>query len=375
MSPAPARTVPPPIPGLDGLRALSVLIVMLSHSGLENVVPGVFGVTVFFFVSGFLITTLLVREKRETGRIALRSFYIRRMLRLYPPLLAFIAVCCVAALARGEAVNLLGLGGGLFYFANYLAIFDMQALSAFGGHLWSLAVEEHFYFFFPLLLVWLLPRPRLILPVLLGLCLAALAGRTAVTLLFPRIATDYAGMASEMRMDSVLAGAIVALVWNRPAGPDFVRRVTWWPWVAAGLVALLASFVVRDAFFRSTLRYSLQELALVPLVLAATVSPRFPLAVRLMNCSLLVWLGRRSYALYLWHIAIFEAGLRLKPADWSFAAVMLVGWIAAFALAALSYRLVEQPIFALRRRFGSHVSDAEPAPAPRPAAARLEKPL
>lgn len=370
MSPVQLRSPAFAIPGLDGLRACSVLIVMLSHSGLERIIPGVFGVTVFFFISGFLITTLLVREHAETGRIGVGNFYARRMLRLYPPLLFFIAVCAVAAIARGEAINPLGLAGALFYFANYVAIFDMQALSAFGGHLWSLAVEEHFYFFFPLLLIWLLGRPRLLIAVPFALCLAALAGRVAVTVFYPQIAVDYTGMASEMRIDAILAGAIAALIWSRPGGDEFVRRVTWWPWIVIGAAAILASFLIRDAFFRSTIRYSLQELALVPLVLAATVSPRFPWLVRLLDAAPLVWIGRRSYALYLWHIAIFELLIRLKPAEANLLAVYLLGWIVAFAVADVSYRLIERPVFALRRRFGSHVRSEEMKNEPRTAVIR-----
>lgn len=354
---APAFT----IPGLDGLRALSVLIVMLSHSGLQHIVPGVFGVTVFFFISGFLITTLLVREYREEGKIALSAFYMRRMLRLYPPLLVFILVCGLVAVWRGRPVDTLGLAGALFYFANYIAIFQMEALSVFGGHLWSLAVEEHFYMVFPLLLITLLRRPRLLIGVPLALCAVALAVRIFVTLRFPEIATDYTGMATEARMDAVLAGALVALLWSGPSGPEFVARVTRWPFVAGAIVLIVASLAIRNDLFRTTLRFTIQEIALVPLVLAATVSARYGWLTRIMELKPLAWIGQRSYALYLWHIALFEACEALAPAGTPFVLIMLTGWLASFLVADLSYRLVERPLFALRRRFGSAVRGQSPA--------------
>jgi peptidoglycan/LPS O-acetylase OafA/YrhL len=93
------------IPGLDGLRAISILLVMLSHSGLQNVVPGVFGVTIFFFISGFLITSLLVAEYKAANAISIRRFYLGRVLRLYPPLLAYIIFMSVIWAARGFSTD------------------------------------------------------------------------------------------------------------------------------------------------------------------------------------------------------------------------------------------------------------------------------
>src|SRR5579871_4507281 len=143
------------IPSLDGFRAVSVLIVVLGHSGLEALVPGGLGVTIFFFLSGYLITTLMLKERENTGEINILHFYARRVFRLMPPLLISLAIAyglTYAGLLSG-GITRTGLAAQLLYFANYYGLyFDMGNTIPDGtGILWSLAVEEHFYIFYPLL--------------------------------------------------------------------------------------------------------------------------------------------------------------------------------------------------------------------------------
>ncbi|MDR7037936.1 peptidoglycan/LPS O-acetylase OafA/YrhL [Methylobacterium sp. BE186] len=348
------------IPGLDGFRAVSILLVMASHSGLQNVIPGVFGVTIFFFVSGFLITSLLLEERSRTGGIATGAFYMRRFLRLYPPLVVFIAITGAVWVAGGHALHPLGVIGALAYLANYLSIFHKELMQGLGGQLWSLAVEEHFYLVYPLLLPLLLRRRAVAIPGLLALCALSLVVRVLVCLRHPEIATAYTGMATECRIDAILFGAVTALAWRSPSGARFVAAATRPAIVAAGAGAILASFLIRDELFRNTLRYTIQEIALVPLVLAGTVAPGWSRLKALLDGPVALRIGRLSYALYLWHLAGLAAGEALLPgAGWRFAAAMAVGWMLSFAFAELSYRLVERPFFALRRRFGSHVSAQE----------------
>lgn len=349
------------IPGLDGLRAISILIVMVSHSGMQNLVPGVFGVTVFFFISGFLITTLLLREYRHEGRINIGMFYVRRLLRLYPPLIAFVGISALVWWASGHRVDPLGLFGALFYLANYVSIFAPDAMAGLGGQLWSLAVEEHFYAVYPLVLLVLLSRRLLVLPVLLSLCALSLAIRCYVAWQYPEFATAYNSMATETRIDAILFGAATAIVWNSPAGEAFVERWTRPHIIVAALAAILLSLAIRDEIFRATLRHSVQEIALVPLVLAASVGTRYAFAQRLLNSALAVTIGKLSYSLYLWHLAGIAIGEFLVPgAGWRFALAMLVGWAATFLFATLSYRCVEMPFFGLRRHFGSNVREVNP---------------
>lgn len=354
--------IPAIIPGLDGLRAVSILLVMLSHSGLSHVVPGVFGVTIFFFISGFLITTLMLAEHRAQGRIAAGPFYLRRLIRLYPPLIVSIAVTVAVYTALGEKLDPIGIVGALAYLANYLSILLPQTMSFLGGQLWSLAVEEHFYFVYPLAMIVLLARPSWALPVLLAVCVLSLGVRMYVSGAFPLIAEDYTGKATECRIDSILYGAIAALMWWSTAGRALLRRVL----SPAGLVLagglILFSLIYRDPHFRQTFRYSLQGLALIPLVVAVTVSGALPRATAILDSVPMRWIGRLSYSLYLWHALAFDLGERLIPgAGLRHVLAIALGWVLAIGISMLCYRYVEQPFFALRKRFGSNVATTDHA--------------
>src|SRR5256885_153939 len=149
------------IPSLDGLRAASVMLVFAAHSGLKDRVPGNFGVTVFFFLSGYLITTLLRVEHDRTGAISLRGFYLRRILRIFPPYYLVLAIATALMLTGalpGPRLQLDALAAQALYLTNYYIIghgwWDGRAPGTW--IFWSLSVEEHFYLVFPLLYLLLL---------------------------------------------------------------------------------------------------------------------------------------------------------------------------------------------------------------------------
>ena len=167
------------LPALDGLRALSILLVVASHLGLGHIIPGGLGVTIFFFISGFIITRMLLSENARCGAISLTAFYVKRAFRLAPALLVYILLCLLSFAALGEPIPLLDITAAIFYAANYYNVFH-----GWGGGaesplsiLWSLAVEEHFYLAFPLLLLVMRRRLGKCLLVLCALSLAVLAWR------------------------------------------------------------------------------------------------------------------------------------------------------------------------------------------------------
>jgi peptidoglycan/LPS O-acetylase OafA/YrhL len=347
------------IPGLDGVRAISILMVMLSHSGF-HFVPGVLGVTIFFFLSGFLITSLLLDEYGRQGSINIPQFYARRVLRLYPPLLVYIAIVLASLLFLGKDVEPVGLAGVLFYFANYLYALQTHYLEAFGVHLWSLSVEEHFYLFFPPLLLLLLGKRLPLLIPLTVLCIAPLFLRLLVAFTTPLpFYLQYNTAATEMRFDSILFGCITAIAIRQPQGVSLIRLTTH-PATAlcAGLLLLAAEFFPNQ-FFRQTLRFELQNLALVSLVLTAVYSPHFLAAKRLLNSRLVRWIAVLSYSLYLWHVGVFELMPQLVG---SVPPVLIhvLGWLTSFAIALAVHFAVERPIVRLRKRFGSRAHEFAP---------------
>lgn len=348
---APAWLESGAVPALDGLRALAVGVVMAAHSGLERIVPGGFGVTLFFFISGFLITTLMLREWREAGRVRIAAFYARRALRLYPPLLVYLLAVVAAQVALARPVDLLGLFGALFYGGNYLAALAPERIHAFGTHLWSLAVEEHFYLLYPLVFA-ALARARAPMAILAACCALALGLRCVEALAGAR--DDYLFFATEARFDSILYGALLAFAAASPAMRPRLAALAHPAAIATALALILASLLIRDPFFRVTLRYSLQGVALATLFAgllfaAPTAWPR-----RLLDARPARWIGALSYTLYLWHAAIFALAAALLPQA-PRVVVVGAGWLGALAVAASLYRTVETPLFAWRRRLGSGV--------------------
>ena len=354
MSPSPAKTTQDVfhIPSLDGIRALSFLVVFAAHAGLDRVVPGGFGVTVFFFLSGYLITTLLRKEHDERGTVSLRRFYLRRALRILPP---FYLVLGLAALAAQVGLTPGGLepralAAQALHLANYWILrhgYDGQPAGT--GVYWSLAVEEHFYLVFPclyLVLRALVRDRRGHVAVILTLCAAVLAWRCL--LVYGHGApTDRTYVASDTRVDSILFGCALAVVGNPMLdGPSRVPEAGWkWVLLPAGVLALLVSFVWRDPAFRETFRYSLQGVALCPVFVVAMRYPNWP-PCRLLNLRVMSFLGVLSYPLYLVHHVVLGAlGTQFGPVARAVLALSV-----SIALAWAIHEVIEKRCARLRRR-------------------------
>ncbi|HEY4225250.1 MAG TPA: acyltransferase family protein [Pseudolysinimonas sp.] len=350
------------VAGLDGIRAIAVTLVILFHLTPGTTIGGYLGVDLFFVVSGFLITTLLLRERDATGKIALGAFWTRRARRLLPALAVLVLTCCTAAWAIGGDV-LVGLGlqvaGAATFSSNWL--FLAAGSSYFGDslpelfrNLWSLAVEEQFYLVWPLLLVLVLLRmPRWLRAVLVALL--ATGSAIAMAALFTPADSTRVYYGTDTHAFGLAIGALLALLtiaWPRRAleWPRLARRVL----AVAGPVALAAvlAFAVLmpgDAAF--TFQGGLVIVAaLAAIVIASLLVPGAPLA-RLLDLGLFRWVGERSYGLYLWHWPVFVLVVSALPAwgrdgasGWALGGIALAISVAA---AALSYRFVEQPI---RRR-------------------------
>jgi peptidoglycan/LPS O-acetylase OafA/YrhL len=358
--PAPSRYVP----SLDGLRAVSILLVVVSHLGYERLVPGAFGVTLFFFISGLLITDQLTTELRRTGTLNLRSFYLRRFLRLMPAGLTYLLVAGLVFTALGGRITAAGWLSALFYGGNYYELFAKYASTI--PHvrhpfniIWSLAIEEHYYLVWPALLlaVGTGRRGRLVVIVI---CAGSLLWRAFLYHhCFGPQPGGFCGVrihdrlykATDARLDSIAWGAGISLLAARD------RR--WLAWLAgarrlqalmAGVV--LATFLIPGEWFRQVLRYSLQGAALavlVPAIVSADSGVR-----RLLEHRAAIFVGRLSYSMYLWHWAAMSVADGLvfgHPWLWRALSVLLT-----VGLSLASYFAIERPMLRLRRRFGSHAA-------------------
>jgi peptidoglycan/LPS O-acetylase OafA/YrhL len=344
------------MPSLDGLRALAVTAVLLYHADVAWLPGGFLGVDVFFVLSGYLITALLLAEWHTRGTIDLGGFWLRRARRLLPALFAVIAITLTFALIwlpdevarlRGDAL------AALAYVTNWYLIFKQESYFETIGrpslfqHLWSLAVEEQFYLLWPpLLAVVLRRRGRR------GALLLALGGAIASAALLalryqPDVDPSRLYYGTDTRALAPLLGA--ALACFRP--PAFVPlRAGRAPALLidaaalAALTGLAAACCLLDEYQSLLYQGGFVIVALLAAVLiAALVHPSAALSWRLLSSRPLRWLGTRSYAIYLWHWPIFmitRPELDLTLDGWPLLALRLV---AVALLAELSYELVEAP--------------------------------
>lgn len=316
-------------PVLDGLRGIAVLLVIVAHAQVPYAASaGMVGVTLFFVLSGFLITRLLVEETERTGRVDLRAFYGRRARRLFPALIALLAVTLI--ISGGTRAALWRALVALTYTSNIVGVsHDMGPL----GHTWSLAMEEQFYLLWPLILVWVgRRRPTWLVP---GILVAITIVSTNRVLLSLSGATTWRVLiAPDTRVDGLLVGCLVALLITRLARRQLSR------YAAAGGVVLLA--VAPNA-------ERLEGVLLIPAMIAGASVVAWGATSRggWLTADPLVALGRISYGVYLWHYPVTKM---LEEAGVGWAVNLLVTAVSSVALAAVSWRYVEAPIMARGRR-------------------------
>ncbi len=357
----------PYMPGLDGLRAIAVIAVLLYHAGLP-VIGGFFGVEAFFVLSGFLITALLHREWHAHNQIDLPAFWLRRARRLLPALLftLFGVVLISRFLLQGERTDLAAdLLAGLGFVMNWHLIasgqsyFDPLLRPSLLLHLWSLAVEEQFYLLWPLIFVagMRLLRRRGLLLLLLAAAIASLVLMAALYRPGADPSRIYYG--TDTRAGGLLLGAALALLWSPPSIARAGNRLALLDVVGAlALTGLLACFAFVPASHPLLYRggFALIDVLTAVLIVAATY-PGGSLVAQVLGWRPLTVIGLRSYALYLWHWPVFMV---TRPhLDLPIDGLPLFGLRLAIVavLVEVSYRWIELPV---RRgaigRFWHHLS-------------------
>jgi peptidoglycan/LPS O-acetylase OafA/YrhL len=326
--------------GLDGLRAAAVLLVIADHL-FPNFAGGGIGVNLFFVLSGFLITTLLVAERHKTGRIHLGLFYLRRLLRLYPALIVMVVV--VVAVTHA-------LLAGVFA-ATYTA--NLAGLVGFTpdpfGHTWSLAAEEQFYLVWPLALIGLFRHRRLLIGIVVVAALVSFV--TCVVGTAQLVSTTgqvgYIVFNPLWQAHGLLIGVLLALVTG-----TFSRASFSLPkpnlWVLGGALAVLVIAVIASVTVGQHLaaEWDLAAEIVAGVLILGLVECTGRLR-RAVDHPVALWVGARSYALYLWHYPIFSI---LEQYHLGTIRTALIGLPATFIIAWVSGRWIEAPFLRLKDR-------------------------
>jgi peptidoglycan/LPS O-acetylase OafA/YrhL len=336
------------IPTLDGWRALAITAVIVHHASMafyareadywaQSITRvGAFGVDIFFGLSGLLITTLLLDEWEREGSVNLRAFYIRRAFRILPPCLILLLAITAAGLWRSP----LEAASCFLFFRNYV---PESLVSGYSAHLWSLAVEEHFYLLWPWILVWAGRKRGKHLALGIALLVGAwrIIWHNAGFGWLPEVSPHYR---TDLRLDALLWGCLVAfLIADRRERDRFAHQMRFGAWVAAaGVVVLCVRYY--------SMMPSVPLAVLIPALLAGTaVHPRWKIS-RLIESLPFRWVGRISYSLYLWQQVFLAPGWE-HPSHWW---QQFPANLAATAVAAVvSYYILEKPMIRWGRSLAS----------------------
>ena len=347
------------IPSLDGLRAISILLVVFGHSASTYhhsnhwlnallIVGGnaELGVLIFFVISGFLITTLLLRENEKTGRINLYNFYLRRAFRIFPAFYCYMGVILCLWMAGTFHLNWPAFATAALFLRNYSAPFVhiYPPSDWFIGHTWTLAVEEQFYWLWPLCLV--IAKPRYAAIVAIVLIVVDPFIRTAEYFLFPST-RDFIPIMLHTRVDSLMIGCLIALLYKNVRFQEklnlcYKRN---FPLLAAIFVFCLSPFLA--AHFRGIyllpVGWTLENIC-VALILLWAIDHSKSAIGKLLNSKPLVHLGIISYSLYLWQ-QLFLTNQSPISFDKFPLSILL-----AICAAEISYFVVERPVLSWRKK-------------------------
>ena len=335
---------------MDGWRAIAILLVITNHAGKAfysnghdyfSQSPtrfGIWGVPVFFALSGILITKLFLEEFDKTGNIRLKRFYIRRAFRILPPAVLFLLTLAVCGLMFSRTE----LASTLLFFRNYLP--DCPGL--YTAHFWSLAVEEHFYLVWPGLLVLVGVRRGLPTAVAISLVLPLWMSADFHYHLFSRaFPAVVSGRRTDLNLDGLFCGCTMAFLLNRPAAREWLRRYySAWLWIAfAGGIVFCLRYNPHFADFWIA--------ALIPvLMVGTTLHPAWAMS-RVLDLGPVKWVGRISYSLYLWQQPFLLA--KWERHDFRILQMFPLNLAFVFLFAIASYYCVEKPLLRIGHRLAA----------------------
>lgn len=328
-------------PWLDGVRAVAVLMVVTQHTlGQVSADLGFVGVGLFFALSGYLITSLLLDERAVKGTVSLSRFYLRRAARLLPALVVVLVVCDAFFVFQNDHGPIKGSLAALSYTANYAMVIRGDFVAAYGPT-WSLAVEEHFYILWPLVLLGISRRYglRVALKATLAVCFAALLWRGFLAVLHAPY--TLLGVGSLERADALLYGCAAAIAVRLGWRPH-----PWIVWVGIGVVGTLPFVFNHESYAVLVFGNALLAVAATAVVVGLDYAAAGWLR-RCLSGRALVMIGIVSYGIYLWHGPLMRiaANFGYSGREWRAIAVLV-----SVVAAGLSYRYIEVPIRSWARR-------------------------
>lgn len=356
------------LPTLDGWRTIAISLVLFAHAsdsiknalqpnGLDFIFEhlkhiGLLGVQIFFGLSGFLITTKIIADERLRGHVSLKSFYVRRAFRILPASLVFLLAIAVLSMNGIIQVSIDRWVSTLLFFANYTTAQSSWYL----GHFWSLAVEEHFYFLWPLAFIILATNSRRIFFAIWGIIL--LAFWRAIDFKF-QLTGSSPGVfwgRTDIQADYILCGVLIALLYNEPTWKSRLQRFLATPSVWPLLVILvfsIATFQVPDWKLAFPL-LTVKAIA-IPLLILGTLTCSSKLPGRVLENVVFRWIGRLSYSLYLWQ-QLFLVWNESRTPSLSPLQSLPLNLLFAFACAVLSMTLIEKPLISIGHRIAKKIA-------------------
>ncbi|MGN7356340.1 acyltransferase family protein [Paenibacillus sp. SAF-054] len=343
------------MPGLDGLRTLAVFFVVLYHLNVDWAPGGLLGVSIFFVLSGYLITDLLTSEWSRSQTIHLKVFWLRRCRRLLPAMFVMLAAVCAwvtlfkpsqMSVLRGDAVS------SLLYANNWYLIFhQVSYFEKFGpisplGHMWSLAVEEQFYLVWPLLLLLGMKLLKRRGPLFLAILAAAAISALLMLFLYdPGNDPSRVYYGTDTRAFSLLIGAALSIVWPSRKLSATIPLKSRLVLDGLGLAALAAVFIMvwtTNEYAAFLYPAGLWILSMLAALIIASASHPASLVGKLLGMKPLRWLGVRTYSIYIWHypVIILTSKTNTEPEIWR----ALLQSAACVFLASISYKYIEEPI-------------------------------
>lgn len=343
------------LPGLDGLRAIAVLGIIIYHLNKQWLSGGFLGVDTFFVISGYLITSLLLSEYEETGTIKIKQFWLRRIKRLLPAVLILIFTVTITTLifkpshivqVKHDAIAALLYMSNWWYIATNVNYFEQFAFMPL-KHLWSLAIEEQFYLFFPFVLILLLLKFKSYKKVTLILWIISLISLILMIAIFPiTFGNSRVYFGTDTRLQTLLLGVILAFAWPpfklKANPPKILQNSISTIGIIALITLIILFFTVEDdnKWIYSGGFYIISTLTL--LIIASAVHPTNIFA-KLLGNKVFIYIGKRSYSLYLWHFPIISFIHSYYVAGQYPVYVYMIDIILTIILAESSYRYIELP--------------------------------